>query len=88
MQEVEKAIEQEAIDVALQNEGNTLRMHRIKNIEGALKRVATLAKAERDGQLDEIRKAFEDYVGSEGCECCEAYEHDDQGKALGALLSK
>ena len=34
----------------------------------------------------EIRRAVADYMGSEGCHCCEGAHHDENKATLGKLL--
>lgn len=36
--------------------------------------------------LEQIREAFADYMASEGCSCCEDYDHKAHALRLGALL--
>ena len=37
-------------------------------------------------ELAKIRTAVADYIGSEGCRCCQGYDHNKHKKILAQLL--
>lgn len=37
-------------------------------------------------ELAELRRAVADYIGSEGCSCCEGHDHKEHAARLAKLL--
>ena len=48
--------------------------------------LALIDELEAQVSIDEVRKAVADYIGSEGCACCEGSDHKKHQDKLGELL--